>query len=157
VAKHVVLDLGLINHMDYYSDMIFQGFIERVARPVLMGGRYDQLADQFAATIPAIGFACDIDLVLEGTPDKRLSSLNVVDVTLVYADDEQQACLQLANELRNKNLRVLTYALKEDSHKQPQSRYTAQLYPGKWELIKGDDQIPFNTSDELVKHIEERK
>src|SRR5690625_2266639 len=27
VAQHIVVDLSLINHMDYYSDMIFQGFI----------------------------------------------------------------------------------------------------------------------------------
>src|SRR5699024_10889833 len=38
IAEHVVLDLSLINHMDYYSDIIFQGFIEHVGKPVLMGG-----------------------------------------------------------------------------------------------------------------------
>src|SRR5690625_2436780 len=29
VSENVVIDLSLINHMDYYSDMIFQGFIEK--------------------------------------------------------------------------------------------------------------------------------
>src|SRR5690625_7757703 len=57
VDDHIVIDLGLINHMDYYSDMIFQGFTENVSRPVLMGGRYDQLADHFLARFSASGFA----------------------------------------------------------------------------------------------------
>src|SRR5699024_7615076 len=39
VAEHIVIDLSLINHMDYYSDIIFQGYIEQIGQPVLMGGR----------------------------------------------------------------------------------------------------------------------
>src|SRR5690606_736369 len=54
VEDDVVVDLSLINHMDYYSDLIFQGFVEKVGKPILMGGRYDTLANQFDANIPAI-------------------------------------------------------------------------------------------------------
>src|SRR5690625_4446683 len=46
VIDNIVMDFSLINHMDYYSDIIFQGFIEKIGKPVLMGGRYDRLADQ---------------------------------------------------------------------------------------------------------------
>src|SRR5699024_11265662 len=59
IKDHIVADLSLINHMDYYSDIIFQGFIEKVGKPVLMGGRYNTLANQFNANIPAVGFACN--------------------------------------------------------------------------------------------------
>src|SRR5699024_5516554 len=65
VAQHIVIDLSLINHMDYYSDMIFQGFIDNIGKPVIMGGRYDTLANQFGANIPASGFACDVDTLAE--------------------------------------------------------------------------------------------
>src|SRR5690625_5907257 len=40
VQEHTVLDLGLINNMDYYSDIIFQGFTGNVGKPIVMGGRY---------------------------------------------------------------------------------------------------------------------
>src|SRR5699024_9005611 len=65
MAQHIVIDLSLINHMDYYSDMIFQGFIENIGKPIIMGGRYNTLAKQFGAEIPAIGFACDLDVLAE--------------------------------------------------------------------------------------------
>lgn len=64
MADHIVINFGLLNQMTYYSDIIFQGFIKGVGKPVLMGGRYDTLTEQFGMEIPAIGFACDIDLIL---------------------------------------------------------------------------------------------
>ena len=44
------MDLGLINHMGYYSDVIFQGFVGKFGKPVLMGGRYNQLGNEFGAS-----------------------------------------------------------------------------------------------------------
>ena len=43
LENNIVVDLGLINHMGYYSDIIFQGFVEKFGKPVLMGGRYNEL------------------------------------------------------------------------------------------------------------------
>src|SRR5690625_1407973 len=84
VANHVVVDFSLINHMDYYSDMIFQGFIEKVGNPILMGGRYNTLANQFNATFPAIGFACDIDLLIAGIGQIALPKMKPVDILLYF-------------------------------------------------------------------------
>lgn len=47
LEEHIALDLGLINHMDYYSDVIFQGYVENIGEPVVMGGRYNQLGNAF--------------------------------------------------------------------------------------------------------------
>ena len=61
LETNIVMDLGLINHMGYYSDVIFQGFVEKFGKPVLMGGRYNQLGNEFGASLPAIGFACEVE------------------------------------------------------------------------------------------------
>src|SRR5699024_9925915 len=53
LEKQVVIYLSLINHIYYYSDILFQGFIENIGKPVIMGGRYDSLAAHFGANIPA--------------------------------------------------------------------------------------------------------
>lgn len=66
VHEHIVIDLGLINHMNYYSGIVFQGFIQTVGKTVLMGGRYDDLAKRFKTNIPATGFALDLETLLLG-------------------------------------------------------------------------------------------
>ena len=71
LEDNIVMDLGLINHMGYYSDVIFQGFVEKYGKPVLMGGRYDQLGNEFDATLPAIGFACEIESLVEASARPR--------------------------------------------------------------------------------------
>src|SRR5690625_1672243 len=97
VSENVVFDLSLINHMDYYSDMIFQGFIEKVGKPVLMGGRYDSLANQFDATIPAIGFACDIDFLISGIKRSTLPTMELNDIALIFDKNVENKGLKLAN------------------------------------------------------------
>lgn len=53
----VNLDLSIINDTDYYTGLIFRGFINGVAASVLSGGRYDQLLDRMGKTGGAVGFA----------------------------------------------------------------------------------------------------
>src|SRR5699024_12604300 len=97
--------------MDYYSDIIFQGLTENVGKPILMGGRYDKLATQFNASIPAIGFACDIEALLDSTKNHTKSYQPPIDVDIYYETDEQEYGLTIANELREQNYRVLTFPI----------------------------------------------
>lgn len=156
VEDDVVIDLGLINHMDYYSDLIFQGFIERVAKPVLMGGRYDTLANQFRAQIPAIGFACDIDLLLEGAPKDLLSSFHKVDLTLLYDKKEQKDCLILANNLRDQNIRVLTYPIENRENIKDKAKFTAYQKEKNWIITNETETVTLQTKEDIVKFIKER-
>lgn len=103
IEDKVVLDLGLINHMNYYTDIIFQGFIENVSNPVLMGGRYNHLAEEFSEDIPAIGFACDIDLLLETIVKADDRSINEQVVTIVFDEANEKKALETAFRLRADN------------------------------------------------------
>lgn len=40
-----MIDLGLAQRNDYYSDIVFSGYVEGSGEPVLIGGRYDKLLD----------------------------------------------------------------------------------------------------------------
>jgi len=57
----VIIDFGLVNQADYYSSLVFRGYIEGSGVPVLSGGRYDDLLSDFGENIPAVGFALNID------------------------------------------------------------------------------------------------
>jgi ATP phosphoribosyltransferase regulatory subunit len=56
-AENINLDFSIINAIDYYSGMIFQGYVENIPHAVLAGGRYDNLMKKFGKDIGAIGFA----------------------------------------------------------------------------------------------------
>lgn len=59
----VRFDLGLVHQLDYYTGLVFRGYVEGAGAPVLSGGRYDGLMEQFGRRAEAIGFAVDVDAV----------------------------------------------------------------------------------------------
>ncbi len=60
-ADRICFDASVINHIDYYNGLIFQGSVRRCPFPVLSGGRYDLLAGRIRARAQAIGFAVYLD------------------------------------------------------------------------------------------------
>jgi len=56
-TKNLQLDFSTINDIDYYSGIIFNGYVKGIPRPVLAGGRYDNLLKKFGKDIGALGFA----------------------------------------------------------------------------------------------------
>ncbi len=63
-GAEIRLDFSIINDADYYSGVIFQGFVRGVPRHVLGGGRYDNLMARFGKPQGAVGFALYLDEIL---------------------------------------------------------------------------------------------
>ncbi|MBE6037427.1 MAG: ATP phosphoribosyltransferase [Clostridiales bacterium] len=61
LGQHLVIDFSLINDVNYYSGLLFQGFAPGVPRPVLTGGYYGNLMKKFGRDLDAIGFAVYLD------------------------------------------------------------------------------------------------
>lgn len=82
VLDSIYLDFSVINSMDYYNGIIFQGAIEGLPFSVLSGGRYDKLAAKMGKDAGAIGFALDLSLVeayKEEVSDKALDYIIIYD------------------------------------------------------------------------------
>ena len=62
-GKYIRFDLGLVHQIDYYTGVVFRGYVEGAGAPVLSGGRYDNLVEKFGRPAPAIGFSVDADAV----------------------------------------------------------------------------------------------
>ena len=62
-ADSVNLDFSIINDLSYYNGIIFQGFVSRIPKAVLSGGRYDKLLNKMQKDMGAIGFAVYMDLL----------------------------------------------------------------------------------------------
>lgn len=62
-SDRVRVDLGIVNRTDYYTGVVFKGYIEGCGEEVLSGGRYDSLLSKFGESAGAIGFAINVDAV----------------------------------------------------------------------------------------------
>ncbi len=65
LAEHVILDLGIVHELDYYTGAVLRGYIEGIGEPILSGGRYDGLLSGFGYDIPATGFAINVGAVAD--------------------------------------------------------------------------------------------
>ena len=77
------LDFSVVNDMNYYDGIIFNGYINGIADSILSGGRYDKLLSKMGKRAGAIGFAVYLDL-LERYGDEDVAY--DADVLLVYGE-----------------------------------------------------------------------
>lgn len=63
ISGKITVDLGIVNRTDYYTGIVFRGYLNGVGEAVLQGGRYDGLISEFGMNIPATGFAINVDAV----------------------------------------------------------------------------------------------
>ncbi len=61
LGDRLIIDLGLVQRNDYYSSIVFSGYVMGSGEPVLIGGRYDNLLDSFDCPAPATGFGINVD------------------------------------------------------------------------------------------------
>jgi ATP phosphoribosyltransferase regulatory subunit len=61
VAARVIVDLGLVRNIGYYTGAVFDVYDPALGAPLGGGGRYDDLLGRFGRRLPAVGFALGID------------------------------------------------------------------------------------------------
>ncbi len=89
------MELSLLNDLEYYNGIVFQGYIKGLPRAVLSGGRYDKLLQRFGKKQPALGFALYLNDIWGAFIQPKDYD---VDVLLLYAD--QKPC-QIATAVQN--------------------------------------------------------
>ncbi len=92
------IDLSLTGDMNYYSGIIFKGYVSGIPAGVLSGGRYDKLMKKMGKKSGAVGFAVYVDM-LERYFDEPAEY--DVDALLLYSEDDAPeavtaAAMQLA-------------------------------------------------------------
>jgi ATP phosphoribosyltransferase regulatory subunit len=143
VGDRVILDLGEVRGMDYYTGITFRGVAPGLGWPVLGGGRYDDLIARFGRPMAAVGFGLGIERALlvqarqGGRPPSTAPHL------LAHGCDHA-SCTALVQRLRARGLRVevdlldLNAAgLAEQAHRRGISR-TLRCSNGDWYLDTGE-------------------
>ncbi len=92
LGERLMVDFGLVQRNDYYTGVVFSAYAENYGDAILMGGRYDNLLQQFDAPMPAIGFAADVDALASCLMES--AAVRTPDV-LVFAQEGAEARAQL--------------------------------------------------------------
>ncbi len=76
--RYLRFDLGLVHQIDYYTGVVFRGYVAGAGDAVLSGGRYDKLVEAFGRPAQATGFAVDVDAVAGCLPVAKLPKLEIM-------------------------------------------------------------------------------
>lgn len=96
----VMIDLGLVHRNEYYTGVIFRGYVEGSGDTVISGGRYDTLLSRFGMDLPATGFGVNVDALTKVLLDGGRVDPPMPPEILVHAQKGYEtAALQKVNEL----------------------------------------------------------
>lgn len=105
LADRVIYDLSDFRDFDYYTGVLFEGFVEGSGYPVCGGGRYDRLVGQYGTDALGTGIAIDLDELLRVAPEDEGGGL-AADFLVIDSTREKRIGITLARELRGLGWRV---------------------------------------------------
>jgi len=114
--EYLIVDLGLLHHIHYYTGVIFKGYVNHYGKTILSGGRYDQLTKHYGSNMPATGFGLNIDQLLEAM---KLYSIQEkvecsTDYLIIYTESTRQEGFKLGKKMRERGWIVETDLLEGD-------------------------------------------
>ena len=89
-TENIRVDFSVINDMNYYNGIVFQGFVPSIPTDVLSGGQYDNLMARMEKKSGAIGFAIYLDRLEALVSPRRDFD---VDALLLYSEDNSPAAI----------------------------------------------------------------
>lgn len=99
--KYLSFDLGMVQSLNYYTGMIFRGICPGVGEPVMNGGRYDGLLEEFGSQMCATGFAIEITKLLKAYQASILTDMDKAGIILITCDAEgYRRAVAFCGELR---------------------------------------------------------
>ena len=115
LREYITVDLGEVKGFNYYSGMVFEGFVEGLGREVLRGGRYDKLLDNYGYSCPATGLAFDVEGLSQALYEQKGEACEKeIDFLIFNAKEEKGEALEIATALRAKGRSVARDIIKRD-------------------------------------------
>lgn len=88
--EKLIIDLGLVQRNDYYTGIIFSGYVEGSGDAVLVGGRYDDLLGEFQSPMPAAGFGINVHELANILLKKSAFTKRINAKILVFGTDSHE-------------------------------------------------------------------
>ena len=149
LEEQVMLDISLARGLSYYTGAIFEVILTKgdFSGSIAGGGRYDGLIGMFGKEeIPAVGLSLGLERILYVMEERGMFpedlQTNSADVLVtVWNEESAGESLKLANELRQKDLRVIVYPQADKLGKQ--FKYANQI-DVQYVCILGDNELAEN-------------
>lgn len=107
LEAYISIDLGMVQNIDYYTGVIFKGYVEEVGDSILSGGRYDNLIQHFGIELPATGFAINVDDIMIALKKQNTMSMDKDKKVLIFYKEEfLRKAYDFMQELKMKKLYV---------------------------------------------------
>jgi len=120
----IAIDLSAVNDMNYYSGIVFRGYLDGIPDGVLSGGCYDRMMKKMGRDCGAIGFAVSLD---------RLELLNTsvrtkdCDLLLLYSEKTSPVMvLTTVNRFTDEGLSVLAASKAPEGIRADRIRYLSE-------------------------------
>ena len=103
--NYISIDLGMVQHIHYYTGLIFKGYSSKSGCEILSGGRYDNLASEFGIDIPSVGFAVNVDEIMQVLSKQNNLVKKDIDKYMICFDDKfLKTAWMLAKQLKGKSI-----------------------------------------------------
>ena len=163
LSEYISIDLGMVQHIDYYTGITFRGYSSKVGTTIISGGRYDNLISKFGASMPAVGFAIDVDNILCVLEKQGKTNEEFKDKFLIHYENSQiGSAYKYAAQIRAKGFpcelslfeekeKTLSYGEQKNIDKM-----ICMLKDGKIELTNIKSKESYNINlEELIKKLGE--
>lgn len=105
MQDYINVDFGFTNQFNYYTGLIFKGYVNDFGEAVLSGGRYDQLSSAFGVDRPASGFGINISLLMD-ILNNSFNFDHYFDVLLLYDSQDVNEAVRLSKILRENKISI---------------------------------------------------
>lgn len=102
-------DLGLVHSLDYYTGIIFRGYVSGSGQTMLSGGRYDNLLANYGKPFAAVGFGIYIEHAFD-ILKAEYSEKSVPDYLIYYESGCHLQALEFAEEADKTGKTVLFFS-----------------------------------------------
>lgn len=118
IAEYVTFDLGMVGQLNYYTGIIFRGYVDNSGYSILSGGRYDNLVAQYGTDMPAVGMVLKLNEVLSAVQKQCVAIEEKKAKTLIaFAVEGARKAIEIANIYRKSGMYVEMSLLGENLQK----------------------------------------
>ena len=113
--EFITVDLGEARGYNYYTGVVFEGFVKGIGKGIIHGGRYDDLISQYGYGCPSVGFAFDLEVVKAALEaEDLLDGVDQTDYLIFNASEDKEDALRIARSLRENGFCVARDIIRRD-------------------------------------------
>ena len=112
-GRYISIDMGMVQHNDYYTGVILRGYSKYAGENILAGGRYDNLISEFGKDMPATGMAVNVNCLLEALRRQGVHMRNTMNFLIYGSSQTTEMCYRIMGALQSYNMKA-ELSLSED-------------------------------------------